>query len=176
MLHASVVTHNDPIRLLTALFVAALAMNTALAQPESAFEPVRPKPYDRSWTYTFDPTLNCDPGPNAGPNPYEIGLPAALEAAERRELTLGGLSATLEWAERAPDPTYRASLRRLIEEYRCATSDVQRALHALEAAGEPSETFVRYAQDWRRDDQLAIRAMNTLAVRGTRRSLPRYAR
>ena len=149
-------------RLLLVLLFTVLG-GPAVAQD---FEPVPLKPYDPDRPPGIDPTLDCSAFPRSGPDPRELGLPAALAAAERKELTLGGFGTTLAWAEREPDPAYIPVLKRIVERFRCADYDVNMAFLAIEAAGEPSAYFVEYAQGWERDDRLAGWAMNVLAVRG----------
>lgn len=114
----------------------------------------------------FDPTLDCRALTNTGLDPQQIGLPAALAAAEQRRLSLDNLAYTLTWADREPDPTYVPALKRLVEQYRCASGTAGLAMSAIEAAGEPSGYFLSYAQNWRRDDRMAFEAFNALAIRG----------
>lgn len=118
------------------------------------------------WQPRYDPTLDCSLLPESSPHPRDLGLAAALAAAERRDLALGSLGYTFEWAEREPDPTLLPALKRLVEEYRCSSGDAGLAMLAVESAGEPVDYFVGYAQNWRRDDRMAWEAMNALAVRG----------
>lgn len=155
-----------PCCLIAACVVLAVPPTHAQVRPDSTFEYIRPKPHDFAWEPGFDRSFNCTELPMAGPNPYEIGLPAALEAASRRELTIGGWGIAITWAEREADPVYSPMLKRLVEEYICWSSEAYLAFLALEAAGEPSEYFVRYAQDWRRSDRVAYFAMAALGVRG----------
>ena len=142
----------------------ALLSLTPSAQAQ-AFDYLSPKPFDPSWEPVPDPTLDCSLLPERGPNPYDLGLAAALAAAERRDLTLGGLGTTLLWAEREADPAHVPALKRLVEEYRCFDGDAHLALNAIEAAGEPSDYFLGLVRDWRRDDTLAGSAMEVLGVR-----------
>lgn len=154
--------------LCTALLLIGGGAAHAQPIPDSSFVFVPVKPFDPNWTSGTDEppeAQNCELTPLDGPRPYLIGLPAALEAAGRRELTYYGLVTTFLWAEREADPAHAPALRRLVEDYRCFDFTANLVLLALEASGEPSEYFVRYAQDWRRDDRLADWAMNALSVR-----------
>ena len=130
-----------------------LLVLSALASPASAQKGV-------------DPTLDCEPFPTVAPHPRELGLPAALDAAVEKRLTLGGLGYVLDWAAREPDPIHIPVLKQIVEVHRCFIGNVELAMLAIEAAGEPSDYFVRYAQDWRRDDRVASAAFNALAARG----------
>lgn len=114
----------------------------------------------------YDPTLDCRALTYTGLNPRQIGLPAALAAAEQRRLSLDNLGYTLTWADREPDPAYIPALKRLVEQYRCFSGDAGLAMNAIEAAGEPSAYFLAYAQNWRRDDRIASSAFNALGIRG----------
>ena len=148
-----------------AVLVLALVGASAVAQ---TLEPVPFPPYDPDveWRPRVYPEYNCDPLPLHAPDPRELGLAAALAAAERRGLSPNGLGDALAWAERASDPAHIPVLKRIVEGYRCADFHVGIAFLAIEAAGEPSEYFLDYALDWAYDDKVAAWAMNALAARG----------
>lgn len=146
----------------TALLVLALASPVAA----QTFELLPFKDVDPAWRSETDPTLNCDLLPMSGPDSRAIGLTAALAAAERRELTVGGLGYALTWADREGNPAHIPVLKRIVEGYRCFYDHAELAVTAIESAGEPRDYFLALAANGSRDDHLAASGMNALAIRG----------
>ena len=149
------------------LITAVAALTLATAAAAQTFEQLPAKPYDPSWSSEagVDRTMDCSLLPESGPDPYLIGMPAALAAAERRELALGGFGTTLNRADREPDSAYIPALKRIADQYRCANYHIKVALVAIEAAGEPRAYFLDLVRNWRYNDHLAAAAMDALAVR-----------